>query len=90
MHRTVVDVDGVTPDELYRLMVAPTDDAYRRWWPGVHDRFHTVARDPVTSPVGDVIVMDERVGRRRLRFQGVIRAADPDRRVVYPPPSATP
>jgi hypothetical protein len=82
-HRTCVDVDAVTPGRIYDLMVNPTDAAYRQWWPGTHTRFHVVRRDSSTSPTGDVVVMDERVGRRRLRFHGVVRVAEPGRRIVW-------
>lgn len=82
-HSTCVDVDALSASELYELMTNPTDSRYQRWWPGVHRQFHVVRRHPATSPVGDVVLMDELVGRRRLRFRGVVRVAEPDRRIVW-------
>lgn len=82
-HVTVVEVADTSPGEIYALMIAPTDAAYRRWWPGTHLRFHVIRQHPPTSPVGDRIVMDEYVGRRRLRFRGVVRVADPPHRIVW-------
>lgn len=82
-HRTCVDVPAARPEELYELLVNPTDEAYRRWWPGTHLSFHVVRRDPWMSPIGDVVQMDERVGSRRLRFGAVVRVAEPAHRIVW-------
>lgn len=82
-HATTVDVAGATPGEIYDAMVTPTDAAYRRWWPGTHLRFHVRRTHPRTSPIGDRIVMEEYVGDRRLRFRGVVRAAEPSRRILW-------
>jgi uncharacterized protein YndB with AHSA1/START domain len=82
-HSTCVDVNALSASELYEFMLNPTDSRYQRWWPGVHRRFHVIRRHPITSPVGDVVVMDELIGRRRLRFRGVVRVAEPDRRIVW-------
>lgn len=82
-HRTCVDVPGALPRTLYELMIHPTDEAYRRWWPGTHFAFHVRRRDRWTSPIGDLVRMDERVGWRRLRFDAVVRVAEPARRIVW-------
>ncbi len=73
---------GVEPEAVYRRLADPTDERYRAWWPGTHTAFHVVRRAG-SSPVGDVTVMDERVGRRRLRFRAVVQVADPGRRLVW-------
>jgi hypothetical protein len=82
-HRTCVDVAAVSPRQLYESLARPTDQAYRRWWPGTHLRFHVLRRDSWTSPIGDVVRMDERVGARRLRFDAVVRVAEPAHRIVW-------
>jgi hypothetical protein len=64
-------------------MLEPTDAAYSAWWPGVHDRFHITARSGRPDHVGDRVVMDEVVGRRRLRFAGEVVDVVADRRVVW-------
>lgn len=48
----------------------------------MHHRFHVV-RPGRDSPVGDLVFFDETIGRRRLRLHGVVRHADPDRRLVW-------
>jgi hypothetical protein len=59
-------VPGARAGEVLRFMLEPTDSAYRSWWPGVHDRFHNTNRSRRSDHVGDRVLMDERVGRRRL------------------------
>lgn len=76
-------VPGARADEVLRFMLEPTDSAYRSWWPGVHDRFHITVRSRRPDHVGDRVVMDELVGRRRLRFAGEVVEVVADRRVVW-------
>ena len=40
--RSDVLVPGVTGRQITDFLLAPTDDRYRRWWPGTHLRFHVV------------------------------------------------
>jgi hypothetical protein len=58
------------------------DERYRRWWPGTHLHLHPVARGG-RDHVGDVVLMDEYVGRRHLRMNGVVRQVVPGRLVVW-------
>lgn len=73
---TTITVDGMTAEEVYDFLVEPTDEAYQRWWPGVHLQLHLVTR--ATGHIGDVLYMDEYVGARRLRMHAeVVRAERP-------------
>jgi hypothetical protein len=76
-------VPGACADEVVRFMLEPTDVAYRSWWPGVHDRFHITAPSGRVDHVGDRVVMDEMVGRRRLRFAAAVVEVVAARRVVW-------
>ena len=76
-------VPGARAAEVLRFMLEPTDSAYRSWWPGVHNRFHITARSRRADHVGDRVLMDERVGRRRLRFAGEVVDVVADRWVVW-------
>jgi hypothetical protein len=76
-----VDVAGLTGREVTDFMVSCTDGRYRRWWPGTHLQFHALGR--ATGGVGDVVVMDEFIGRRRLRLRGVVEVVEPGRMLVW-------
>lgn len=76
-----VYVAGLTGREVTDFMLACTDEQYQRWWPGTHLQLHVLGR--ATSGVGDVVVMDEFIGRRRLRLRGVVEAVEPGRRLVW-------
>ena len=65
-------VPGARASEVLPFLLEPTDSAYRFWWPGVHDRFHVTAGSGRADHVGDRVVMDEMVGRRRLRFSATV------------------
>lgn len=78
---STVDVAGLTGRDVTDFMVSCTDEQYRNWWPGTHLQLHVLGR--ATGGVGDVVVMDEFVGRRRLRLRGVVEAAEPGRRLVW-------
>ena len=79
--QTSLRVDGIAGTEIFEFLVNPTDEAYRRWWPGTHLHFHLLERH--AKHVGDIVYMDEYVGRRRLRMRGIVIEADPGRRLVW-------
>ena len=63
-----VDVAGLTGRGVTDFMLACTDERYRSWWPSIHLQLHTLGR--AVGAVGDMVDMDELVGRRRLRREG--------------------
>jgi hypothetical protein len=79
--RTTVRVDGLAPGEIYDFLAEPDDGGYRRWWPGTHLRFHRLESNP--DHVGDVVYVDEYVGRRRLRGRGIVTEAVPGKRLAW-------
>lgn len=72
-----VYVDGINGQKLADFLLGCTDQAYQAWWPGTHLRLHTVRRYP--NHVGNVVLMDEFIGKRRVKMVGVVRVARPDR-----------
>ena len=76
--------------EVFEFLANPTDEAYRRWWPGIHVQFHTL--EPHAGHVGDVVYMDEYVGSRRLRMQGIVHrgASRPEARLAAQTPGQDP
>jgi hypothetical protein len=79
--RTRVHVTGIRAQDVCEFMLNPTDERYQAWWPGVHRQFHSLEHRP--GYVGDLIYMDEFVGRRRLRMAGRVTTAEPDRRIAW-------
>lgn len=57
------------------------DEQYQRWWPGVHFEFHTVTRKP--DDFGNVVFMDESVGKYRLRFKAVVTELVANERITW-------
>jgi hypothetical protein len=76
-----VKVSGLTGRDVSDFMMSCTDDQYRDWWPDTHLQLHVLGR--ATGGVGDVVVMDEFIGRRRLRLHGVVEALEPGRLIVW-------
>ena len=78
---TKTRVDGITGAEIFDFLANPDDESYRAWWPGTHLELHTV--EPGDHHVGDVLYMDEYVGRRRLRWRVVVTEAVPAKKLVW-------
>lgn len=78
-----VTVEGLTGHDVTAFLLRPDDDSYRAWWPGTHLAFHVLKRGPRGSHVGDVVLMDEYVGTRRLRMRAEVVEAVPGERVVW-------
>lgn len=76
-----VDVAGLTGRDVTDFMLSCTDEQYQNWWPGTHLQLHVLGR--TTGRVGDMVVMDEFVGRRRLRLRGIVEAVEPGSRLVW-------
>jgi hypothetical protein len=74
-------VAGISGREITDFLLDCTDDRYRSWWPGTHLELHTLTR--ARDHVGDVVLMDEYVGKRRVRMVGVVEQAVPGHRIVW-------
>lgn len=66
-------VSGMRAETVMDFLTHPSDDVYRRWWPGVHLALHPV--NDKAGP-GQAIFMDEFVGSWRLRFTCVVTARE--------------
>lgn len=67
---TNITVDALTAGEIFDFLIEPSDEAYQRWWPGVHLHLHLLER--AEGHVGDVVYMDEYIGKRRVRMSGIV------------------
>jgi hypothetical protein len=67
--------DGIRGNEIVDFLLSCTDQAYQAWWPGTHLQLHTLARYP--NSVGNIVIMDEFIGKRRIKLLGVVRVAEP-------------
>ena len=79
--QTKLRVDGISGREIFDFLAEPDDQSYQEWWPGTHLHLHLLERHE--GHVGDVIYMDEYVGKRRVRMVGVVREAVPGKRLVW-------
>jgi hypothetical protein len=78
-----VRVSGVTGREITDFLLDPSDDRYQAWWPGTHLHLHALARGAGDDHVGDVLVMDEYVGSRRLRIAAEVIESVPGAKLVW-------
>lgn len=78
---TKIRVDGVAGAEIFDFLADPDDESYQAWWPGVHFQLHTIERGD--DHVGDVLYMDEYVGKRRLCGSAIVTEAVRGERLVW-------
>jgi hypothetical protein len=81
MLQTRLRVDGITGEEIFDFLADPNDRAYRQWWPGTHLQLHLLKH--TGDHIGDVVYMDEYIGDRRVRMEGVVVEAVPKRKLVW-------
>jgi hypothetical protein len=79
--QSTVAVDGITGRDIWDFLLTCTDEEYQRWWPGTHLQLHMVR--PGTNHIGDVMYMDEYIGKRRLRMTGIVAEAVPGKKIVW-------
>ena len=79
--QTRIQVDQITATEIFDFLADPDDESYRAWWPGTHLQLHRVERGD--EHVGDVVYMDEYIGKRRLRMSAAVTEAVPGRKLDW-------
>jgi hypothetical protein len=78
---TEVRVKGISGSAVFDFMLQCTDEQYQQWWPGTHCAFHTIRRLP--GNVGNHVYFDEYVGKRRLKFEGIVVKSIPGKEIVW-------
>jgi hypothetical protein len=76
-------VKGLTGREITDFLLGCDDEAYQAWWPGTHLELHVLEHGSGDDHVGDVVLMDEYIGSRRVRMAGEVIEAVPGERVVW-------
>lgn len=78
---TEVEVEGLSGVDVTDFLLNPTDEKYRRWWSGTHLEFHVLKSYP--DHIGDIVYMDEFIGRHRIRMKGIVENAVPGKLIVW-------
>lgn len=78
---TDVDLKGVTARQVYDFLLTCTDADYQQWWKGMHLVYHTVKKFP--DDVGNVVAVDEFVGKFRLKGQAIVTRLVPYKEMVW-------
>lgn len=76
-----VHVNGIGGMSIFDFLISPDDISYEQWWPGTHLKFHTVRK--CAGHVGDVIYMDEYVGKRRVQMNAVVTEVELGRKITW-------
>ena len=79
--QTIVDVQGLSGRQVTGFLLNCDDEKYQKWWDGMHLQFHTIKRYP--DDIGNVVYMDEYVGKRRLKMQAIVLKAVPGKEIVW-------
>lgn len=74
-------VEGIGGMPIYDFLIHPNDHAYQRWWPGTHLEFHNLSCTP--NNVGNVVYMDEYVGKHRVRMRGIVTEAQLGKKITW-------
>jgi uncharacterized protein YndB with AHSA1/START domain len=74
-------VAGISGREITHFLLDCTDDRYRQWWPGTHLELHALSRR--RGHVGDIVLMDEYVGKHRVRMQAAVIQVVPGQKIVW-------
>lgn len=81
IHKTQAIVKNLSAKEVFDFLINPSDDRYHAWWPGVHLQYHNRRTEP--GNVGNLVYMDEYIGKWRARFTFVVIKADQNQRITW-------
>jgi hypothetical protein len=76
-----VFVASISGREVTDFLLDCTDERYQQWWPETHLELHALTRG--RNHVGDVVLMDEYVGKRRVRMLGIVVQVVPGKKIVW-------
>jgi hypothetical protein len=79
--QSTTHVQGITAREIVDFLLNCNDREYQAWWPGTHLAFHTVKRR--CNNLGNLVYMDEWIGRWRVRTMAVLIQIGPGNRLVW-------
>ncbi len=79
--RSNVHVPDIGGDRIIDFMLNCGDTEYQKWWEGTHIQFHTIKRNP--DDLGNIVFMDEFIGKRRLRMKAIVREIIPDTMIIW-------
>lgn len=76
-----IHVDQIGGIEIFNFLINPTDREYQRWWPGTHIQLHNCVQNP--NNVGNIVYMDEFVGKHRVKMMCIVTEAEPGKKLVW-------
>jgi hypothetical protein len=79
--QSTTHVQGITAREIVDFLLNCNDQEYQAWWPGTHLAFHTVKRR--CNNLGNLVYMDEWIGRWRVRTMADLVQIGPGNRLVW-------
>ena len=79
--KTEVEIAGISGKEITDFLLNPNNENYNKWWRGTHLELHVLKSFP--DHVGDIVYMDEFVGKRRVKMKGLVEEAVPGRLIVW-------
>ncbi len=74
-------ITGIRGKEFIGFLLNCTDRQYQAWWQGTHLQFHTIKRTP--NDIGNIVYMDELVGKKRVKMMAIVTEVVPGRKVVW-------
>ncbi len=76
-----IHLDWIGGREIFDFLIDPTDREYQRWWSGTHLALHLLKQKP--NNIGNVVYMDELIGKRRMKMTGIIIEAEPGKKILW-------
>ena len=68
--QTITLIPHATSKQVTDFFINCPTSKYKEWWPGTHLEFYTITR--TKNNIGNIIYMDEYVGKHRLKFKARI------------------
>lgn len=78
---TKIHVERLSGTKIYNFLLNANDSDYQRWWKGTHLQFHTLKKCP--NDIGNIVYMDEFIGKNRVKMKGVVIKAEPDKKITW-------
>jgi len=75
------DVKGLSGKTAIDFIINVTNEVYQNWWPGTHLELQVIKRFP--DNIGDIVVFDEYIGKRRVKFQTIVEKYIPGKEIVW-------
>jgi hypothetical protein len=79
--KSIIQLEGISGNSILDFLINCDTEKYNQWWEGTHLDLYTIKKFP--NNIGNIMYMDEYVGKYRLKFKGIVENYIPGKLLLW-------